>query len=285
MMEYAAKPPTIPIPFHRLLKVVALGDRENRDVQALVERLTAEKFEVELTDRYERDVAEDAAVGAYIISVDGDAVPEDVDNCTAVANPEQIDTDGDGQGDECDDTPGVYGPDKEGVYPASDSTNVQKSTISGFVFDDADGDVHRDPGEGGVEGVTHDAAHGVLVAVIAGAGEGAAAGVGDLGADRLELVGAPSDEHDGRAQVGQLVRRAAADAATAPGDDVGLAGEQAGTEYRVEGHGLLPLYIRKTPNASLPRTTLLKAALSAMPRTARVSRGSTMPSSHTRAVA
>ena len=30
MMEYAVKPPTIPIPFHKLLKVVALVDAENR---------------------------------------------------------------------------------------------------------------------------------------------------------------------------------------------------------------------------------------------------------------
>jgi hypothetical protein len=44
-------------------------------------------------------------------------------------------------------------------------------------------------------------------------------------------------------------------------------------------------YMRKTPKASLPRTTSLKAALSAMPSTVRVSRGSTMPSSHRRAVA
>jgi hypothetical protein len=28
-MEYSAKPPTIPIPFHKLLKVVALVDGEN----------------------------------------------------------------------------------------------------------------------------------------------------------------------------------------------------------------------------------------------------------------
>jgi hypothetical protein len=48
---------------------------------------------------------------------------------------------------------------------------------------------------------------------------------------------------------------------------------------------LVSPYIRKTPKESLPRTALLKAALSAMPRTVRVSRGSITPSSHTRAVA
>jgi Orn/Lys/Arg decarboxylase, C-terminal domain len=34
MIEYAARPPTIPIPFHRLLKVVALVDDKDREVRA-----------------------------------------------------------------------------------------------------------------------------------------------------------------------------------------------------------------------------------------------------------
>ena len=36
MMEYSAKPPTIPIPFHRLLKVVALVDGQNAEVATLI---------------------------------------------------------------------------------------------------------------------------------------------------------------------------------------------------------------------------------------------------------
>ena len=72
MMEYSAKPPTIPIPFHKLLKVVALVDAENPETSALIKRLEAEKFEVEVSDRYHRDVLEDAAVGAYTASIDGD---------------------------------------------------------------------------------------------------------------------------------------------------------------------------------------------------------------------
>jgi arginine/lysine/ornithine decarboxylase len=72
MMEYAAKPPTIPIPFHKLLKVVALVDPHDREARALLDRLGAEKFEVEVSDRYDRDVLEDAAVGAYIAAIDGD---------------------------------------------------------------------------------------------------------------------------------------------------------------------------------------------------------------------
>src|SRR5688572_10138607 len=72
MMEYSAKPPTIPIPFHKLLKVVALVDAENAEARALIERLETERFEVEVSDRYDRDVLEDAAVGAYIATIDGD---------------------------------------------------------------------------------------------------------------------------------------------------------------------------------------------------------------------
>ncbi|HEY4370102.1 MAG TPA: ornithine decarboxylase [Steroidobacteraceae bacterium] len=71
MMEYAAKTPTIPIPFHKLLKVVAVGDVSDRAARALLDRLAAEKFEVELSDRYDRDVLEDADVGAYIVAIDG----------------------------------------------------------------------------------------------------------------------------------------------------------------------------------------------------------------------
>ena len=72
MIEYAAKAPSIPIPFHRLLKIVALVDAEDPQVRPLLERLREEKYEVEISNRYDRDVSEDAAVGAYIVSVDGE---------------------------------------------------------------------------------------------------------------------------------------------------------------------------------------------------------------------
>ncbi len=91
-----------------------------------------------------------------------------------------------------------------------------------------------------VEGGACDPAGGVLVAMIAREGDRPATVVGDLRAHGLEPVRTPADQNDGRAEVRQLVRRAAADPAAAAGDDVGLAGKQAGTEYRVEGHGLLP---------------------------------------------
>jgi ornithine decarboxylase len=72
MIEYSAKIPAVPIPFHKLLKVVALVDDKDPQVRALIERLAAEKFEVEISDRYDRDVSEDAEVGAYIASADGE---------------------------------------------------------------------------------------------------------------------------------------------------------------------------------------------------------------------
>ena len=71
MIEYAARTPKIPIPFHKLLKVVALVDGANPQVRALLDHIAAENFEIEVSDRYERDIWEDAEVGAYIVAVDG----------------------------------------------------------------------------------------------------------------------------------------------------------------------------------------------------------------------
>lgn len=71
MMEYVAKTPTIPIPFHKLLKVVAVVDEEDRGVRPLLDLIAAEHFEIEISDRFDRDTSEDAAVGAYLVSVDG----------------------------------------------------------------------------------------------------------------------------------------------------------------------------------------------------------------------
>ncbi len=71
MLEYAAKIPAIPIPFHKLLKVVAIVDVSNPHAVALIERLRGENLTVEVASSYDRDVAEDSEVGAYIASVDG----------------------------------------------------------------------------------------------------------------------------------------------------------------------------------------------------------------------
>jgi len=72
MIPRDVKAPTIPIPFHKLLKVVALVDGADPQAKQLLDHIAAENFEVEVSDRFERDVSEDAAVGAYIALVDGD---------------------------------------------------------------------------------------------------------------------------------------------------------------------------------------------------------------------
>jgi ornithine decarboxylase len=72
MMQFSVTTPKIPIPFHKLLKIVALVDGNDAQTKALLDNLAAEKYEIEVSDRYDRDVSEDSDVGAYIILVDGD---------------------------------------------------------------------------------------------------------------------------------------------------------------------------------------------------------------------
>jgi len=72
MIPRSVKSPTIAIPFHKLLKVVAIVDGANPQIKQLLDHIRAENFEIEVTDRFDRDVSEDAAVGAYIALVDGD---------------------------------------------------------------------------------------------------------------------------------------------------------------------------------------------------------------------
>ncbi len=49
MQPYVASTPKIPIPFSRLLKIVALVDEGNREVRQLLDLLEAERFEVEVS--------------------------------------------------------------------------------------------------------------------------------------------------------------------------------------------------------------------------------------------
>jgi ornithine decarboxylase len=72
MMPRSVKVPTIPIPFNKLLKVVAIIDPGDRRCNELVDHIRAEHFEVEVTGSFERDVSHDAGVGAYLALVDGD---------------------------------------------------------------------------------------------------------------------------------------------------------------------------------------------------------------------
>ena len=72
MIPRDVKAPTTPIPFHKLLKVVAIVDRNDGQTKQLLDHIAAENFQIELCDSFERDVSEDAAVGAYIAWIDGD---------------------------------------------------------------------------------------------------------------------------------------------------------------------------------------------------------------------
>ena len=52
---------------------------------------------------------------------DGDGIPNDQDNCPEAANPDQADSDGDGVGDVCDETPLVLDSDFDTVLDADDN--------------------------------------------------------------------------------------------------------------------------------------------------------------------
>ena len=55
MIPHAVPPPTIPIPFHKLLKVVAIVDRQDAQTQALIDQIKSEKFCVDVTDSVVRN--------------------------------------------------------------------------------------------------------------------------------------------------------------------------------------------------------------------------------------
>ena len=72
MIPRDVKSPTAPIPFQKLLKVVAIVDKDDEQIKELINHIEAEGFSVEVSDSFERDVSEDADVGTYIALVDGD---------------------------------------------------------------------------------------------------------------------------------------------------------------------------------------------------------------------
>jgi ornithine decarboxylase len=76
MMPRDVRAPTIPVPFHKLLKVVAIVDAADLQTKQLLDHIAAENFEIEVSGSFDRDVSEDASVGAYIALVDGDRLEQ-----------------------------------------------------------------------------------------------------------------------------------------------------------------------------------------------------------------
>jgi ornithine decarboxylase len=71
MIPRSVKAPTVPIPFHKMLKVVAVVDPGNEATKELLDHIALAGIHVEMTDTPVRDLNEDADVGAYIVGVDG----------------------------------------------------------------------------------------------------------------------------------------------------------------------------------------------------------------------
>jgi hypothetical protein len=65
------------------------------------------------------------------VDSDGDRVPDKLDNCAAVSNPDQADADGDGIGDACDADPGGGGGGGAGVRskPSSSAAGAMRATL------------------------------------------------------------------------------------------------------------------------------------------------------------
>ena len=76
MIPRDVKAPTIAIPFHRLLKIVAIVDPDEPQITELLDQIRAEGYEVEIGHSFERDVSEDSSVGAYIGLVSGERLEQ-----------------------------------------------------------------------------------------------------------------------------------------------------------------------------------------------------------------
>ena len=54
MIPRDVKAPTIPIPFHRLLKEVAIVDDKDPQTKELLDQVAAKNFEIEVSDNFNR---------------------------------------------------------------------------------------------------------------------------------------------------------------------------------------------------------------------------------------
>jgi ornithine decarboxylase len=71
-MPRSVRSPSIPIPVGKLLKIVAIVDRNDPQTKQLLESIAFQNYEIEICDGFDRDLEEDADVGAYIALIDGD---------------------------------------------------------------------------------------------------------------------------------------------------------------------------------------------------------------------
>ncbi len=84
-----------------------------------------------------------ATVTRLVEDADGDGVADLTDNCPAVANPDQADLDGDGQGDACD-----LDDDGDGINDEADNCPGVANASQTDLDDDGQGDA-CDPDDGG----------------------------------------------------------------------------------------------------------------------------------------
>jgi ornithine decarboxylase len=72
MIPRDVKSPTVPVQIHKFLKVVAVVDAGDSQTRELLDHIAAEDSEIEVSNSFDRDVSEDASVGAYIALIDGE---------------------------------------------------------------------------------------------------------------------------------------------------------------------------------------------------------------------
>jgi len=63
--------PTLSTAFHTLLKAAATVEGGGPQTRQRLDHIAVEKHQIEVSDRFDRDVSEDAAVGAYSAAIDG----------------------------------------------------------------------------------------------------------------------------------------------------------------------------------------------------------------------
>ena len=88
----------------------------------------------------QEDTDADGIGNACETDTDGDTVIDDVDNCDNVANADQLDTDGDGIGNACDSTPNGPDGDGDGITDGTDNCPTVANTNQADADNDGVGD-------------------------------------------------------------------------------------------------------------------------------------------------